>query len=221
VPRGDQTCAALLDNTPLPRPLSAGANRGEFFCKKTRRATAAFACLPEGAPQTALTQTFDSPPVIGFAPKKVARAPRAARTSETASRAPHPGADCRSLCTRSALPVTRATLRGVSCRFSQEVSSLRQEVTVYDRLRRVRAKSDHADYRARCGIVRHRRCPQSPLAALNAFGLFAAETGGVPFQVRHWCLRQQSTRPMLDVMMVTSRACQLGRHKARAAARRV
>jgi len=28
--------------------------------------------------------------------------------------------------------------------------------------------------RARCGIVRHRRCPQSLFAALNAFGLFAA-----------------------------------------------
>jgi hypothetical protein len=32
--------------------------------------------------------------------------------------------------------------------------------------------------RARCGIVRHRRCPQSPLAALNAFGLFAAGASG-------------------------------------------
>jgi hypothetical protein len=28
--------------------------------------------------------------------------------------------------------------------------------------------------RARCGIVRHRRCPPSPHAPLNAFGLFAA-----------------------------------------------
>ena len=31
---------------------------------------------------------------------------------------------------------------------------------------------------ARCGIARHRRCPQSPLAALNAFGLFAAGASG-------------------------------------------
>jgi len=32
--------------------------------------------------------------------------------------------------------------------------------------------------RARCGIVRHQRCPQSPRAALNAFGLFAAGASG-------------------------------------------
>ena len=37
---------------------------------------------------------------------------------------------------------------------------------------------------ARCGIVRHRRCPQSPLAALNAFGLFRVE-GLLPLSPNH------------------------------------
>jgi hypothetical protein len=45
-------------------------------------------------------------------------------------------------------------------------------------------------YRARCGIVRHRRCPQSPLAALNAFGLFAAGASG-----RAKSHRRQGWRP--------------------------
>jgi hypothetical protein len=43
-------------------------------------------------------------------------------------------------------------------------------------------------YGARCGIVRHRRCPQSPLAALNAFGLFAAGASrrARPHACRRW-----------------------------------
>jgi hypothetical protein len=87
------------------------------------------------------------------------------------------GATCRSRCTGSPLSVAGTTLSGASCRLLSFLASSVVVVPAGDRLRQTAplcANSDHAQYRARCGIVRHRRCLQSPLAVLNAFGLFAA-----------------------------------------------
>ena len=116
--------------------------------------------------------------------------PREKLRAENAWKASPPPSD-KKCQTRLSLPVTYGRTRSQTrpnmealSRKRQRALRKRQETTgcVDDAPKNVsrglnasnRDNLNHGDHRARCGIVRHRRCLQSPHAALNAFGLFAA-----------------------------------------------